>query len=231
MTIALSQQKSVIDGTNATTATLTFDSAPATGSLITIISTVNTLNTVSTVSGGGVTTWIKEKEAVGSTNNCCASIWSGIVDTTISAVVTVTYSAKLNGNKCLYGAVWTGAKTTSRIDGTPGSSQGTSSTPNSGSTTTSSATDLVIAAFAASNSFTKTSGPTNSFVDLTKPGSGARGIASYKIETGTETATTTWTLTGSNDWVGAIVAFLPEATNPVGYVYVAGRAVNRGAFY
>lgn len=163
-----------------------------------IVAVVNNNGFVTSITGGGVTTWAARKRS-GVTEP--TEIWSGLVDTTPSAAVTVNVIAASRVNAKVM--EWTGALT---VDVT-NSASGSSVTPDSGSVTPTQTNDLVVAAvgiFA-----TISAGPTGGFTDqgINNGTSGSFGLGvGTLLETSIVAADATWTA-GSSGWDGVIVAF------------------------
>ncbi len=106
---------------------------------------------------------------------------------------------------------WRGIATSAALDASAGKT-GSSNTPATGTATTSVAKDLVVGAAAQTGQLTISSGPTNSFSQLTEAlTTGSNGninvMSAYQIESATGSYSTSWTLSGSNKWAGSIASW------------------------
>ena len=213
MTYALVTGQSVCttSGTNATTALASLPSAPTNNNLV-VVATVNcAAATANSVSDGGSTSYAKQKEV--QNGNATMSIWAGIANAG-TANFTVTWSAKLNGQKETAIVEFSGAPTTVTLDGTPGSASGSASDTDPARTGT----------VATSNPNSVVVGGVCYLAGLgSEPVLGAgwtrigtynnnREYAAYKIETATESAGTNMATSSSRTWVGAVVAFAPPSS-------------------
>lgn len=209
MAVTFAQGKSALDNNNSTTAAVTLDSTPSDGQFV-VISIGNVATTaVSSISGGG-TGWTQAKQTTNS--GVYEEIWYAYSTGAQSATITVTFAAKINGNKSLNAAVFDGVKASSPID-TTGATTGSGSTYSTGTTgTTTDAGDVVVGGTSFGASSTINSGPTNSFSNVATFASGVWSFAAYRIATATGTYQTQWATTNSRTNAGAIVAFLPAVT-------------------
>lgn len=197
MAIALVTQTTAF--ASATTSKVVTITSPTSGDCLVMSFGGTGFPQISGVSGGGVTTWTLLKKSGYSNFN--AELWFGIVDTTPSTSVTITFGATSTGSINL--SEWSGIKTSGAADATS-TSAATTTTKGAGSITASTYPSVVISVAFHNSTTSPSGGPTASFTALTeaKDASGYCNNTSYRIWTGAPSAVDPeWTI-ASQDWEG-----------------------------
>lgn len=196
-TLPALRQSGAVSNTN----TLSFGAGPLLNNVIILALNESAGVTVTAITGFGVTTFVK---AISSSVNRDVEIWYGTVTTSGITTGTITTSNGSVSNGSLLEA--TGVATSSPIDNSQAfASNGTSATNATASVTLTNCRDLIIAS-TRSAAATLSSGPTNSFTELTD---GTAGHSAYLIPNALGTYSTGWIQTTSVVYDAVIAAFLP----------------------
>lgn len=183
--------------------TITMDAASTTGNTLIFAWGTSSTSDCTGPSGGGVTTWVKDAE---STARRSCSIWSGVVDTTPSAVITV--SAMAGTNTAADVSEWSGLDSGGTlVQGfSIKNAQGTAASGANCSHTPTSSSDVVLIYVNGQQSNSAT-GPSAGWTALTA--AGGIGPSAYQIVTAASGAYSNKFSIANNYvvWDAAIVAY------------------------
>lgn len=183
--------------------TITMDAASTTGNTLIFAWGTSSTSDCTGPSGGGVTTWVKDAE---STARRSCSIWSGVVDTTPSAVITV--SAMAGTNTAADVSEWSGLDSGGTlVQGfSIKNAQGTAASGANCSHTPTSSSDVVLIYVNGQQSNSAT-GPSAGWTALTA--AGGIGPSAYQIVTAASGAYSNKFSIANNyvTWDAAIVAY------------------------
>jgi hypothetical protein len=198
--------------TAVTTLTMTLPALPRAGDALVLLTSSNGASGVTSVIGGGVT-WIK---IAASGANVNLDLWYGLDSSGASTTITVTYGATEDVSANV--SEWSGIAIANALDvAWPNNSGSGGTTVTTVSATTTNANDLIIGGFAQNANASISSGPTNSFTQLTNAGgtvSPPLTGPAYRIVSSPGAYSTSWTVNTTNGWNSKFIAL--EANSGVG---------------